>query len=83
MSLVTTTVLRMACALWLCDPAHGLTPAQLAWLTARLANPDWRPTVRERALLKTPLLAWCAARQPGSLAIIAQQFEEGDAHVCE
>ena len=77
MSLHTTTVLRMACALWSCDPAHGMTPAQMAWLTARLADPDWRPSARERAALQPVLLGWCARAHPQSLALIEQQFAQG------
>ena len=66
-------VLRMALACWLCDPPHGLTDAQTAWLRAKLADRTWCPTAGERQALTTPLLAWCARAQPGSLQILQQQ----------
>ena len=77
MPLPTTTVMRMALCLWLCDDASGLTQAQAAWLRARLDRPDWVPSSGERAALRTPLLQWCAARQSQSLPLIDQQFAEG------
>ena len=70
---VQSTVLRMACVLWLCDPTHGLTDVQATWLRAKLADRTWCPTAGERQALRTPLLAWCARAQPGNLQLLQAQ----------
>ena len=69
---IQSAVLRMALALYLCDPTHGLTPAQEAWLRARLADRTWIPTPAERARLREPLLAYAAVYWPGSTEVLAQ-----------
>ena len=66
-------VLRMALALYLCDPAHGLSSAQEAWLRARLAERTWVPTAAERARLCGPLLAYAAVHWPGSPEVLERQ----------
>jgi len=72
---VTDTLLRMALTCWCIDPAHGLTPAQHAWLTARLAART-PLTPEERARLRAPLLAWCRRVGGARLAtVVACQYE--------
>jgi hypothetical protein len=70
----TDALLRVALVCWSIDPSHGMTPAQHAWLTARLAAQT--PLLpKERARLCAPLLAWC--RQPGGeqlAAVIQHQY---------
>jgi hypothetical protein len=49
----TDALIRVALACWLHDAAHGMTPTQHAWLTARLT--DHRPlTSEERTRLRAP-----------------------------
>jgi hypothetical protein len=73
-------VLRMALVCWRLDPHHGMTPAQHAWLTARLT--DHTPlTPPERARLRAPLLAWCQRRGGAKLAaVIQRQYALGEPH---
>ncbi len=68
-------VIRMALCCLLRDPAHGLTPAQVAWVTGKLADREWVPTPAERTKLAPVLLAWAQARQPQSLAVLERQWE--------
>jgi len=68
----TDVVLRMALVCWSVDPHHGMTPAQHAWLSARLN--DQTPLIpEERARLREPLLAWCRRRGGKKLAALIQR----------
>ena len=63
--------LRMACAMWLKDPATTLTPDQATWMRIRLASPD--PfSAQELARLSSELLAWAEAFDTRFAAVVRQ-----------
>ena len=68
----TDAVLRMALVCWSVDPHHGITPAQHAWLTARLT--DQTPLLpAERVRPREPLQPWCRRRGGEKLAALIQR----------
>lgn len=68
-ALMATAALRMACAMWLRDPATTLDPAQARWLRTRLATR--RPfTPAELAKLAPALLAWADAFDAPFAAVV-------------
>jgi hypothetical protein len=80
---VDHTTLRIALSCWLMDPHAGLTLDQQTWLRTRLTR--LQPlTLRERAQIRTSLLAWAQTRMtPASWERLQNILGEGDtaAHV--